>query len=306
MKKLSYILLMLVFSLSFALPVDAAINTKERLESENYGVNKHFMVTPDNLDDIKNTPYVDASESIYDDADILSDSDIEQLKKLVVNFQEHTNMDIVIYTYRKDIPYDTNNEIGANFYDYNDFGMKFDDDYSGILLIRNASPTKAYYVIFSFGNAQFYLNKARIDNILDKIDMYIASRNYYDAFSTFITMSQTYIDEGKWEGYQNYYLDENQNLIKKYTIPFLGVTLASLIITAIIIYILVKQNKMVARATNARQYIDVDNIDINVRQEKLTSSNTSTYVISSSSSSGGSGRGTGSSGGGHTSSGRRG
>ena len=49
------------------------IFTKTRDESNNYGVNKKIKINNSNLYNIKNTPYVDASEKIYDFANLLED-----------------------------------------------------------------------------------------------------------------------------------------------------------------------------------------------------------------------------------------
>ena len=63
MKRIFYLLL--TIALLFTLNVSASTNTKERTESNNYGVTKETDYHS-RLNSIMKTKYVDASEKIYD------------------------------------------------------------------------------------------------------------------------------------------------------------------------------------------------------------------------------------------------
>ena len=60
MKKLvKIIILTILLILPFSLK--AEVTLKERNEANNYGVNKKWSITDSNIDNVKNTKYVDAS-----------------------------------------------------------------------------------------------------------------------------------------------------------------------------------------------------------------------------------------------------
>ena len=126
MKKLSKILLAILIVFLNINIYNAQVYTKNRNSLSNYGVNKKWNINNNHLDNILNTPYVDASEKVYDFSEILTVTEENVLKQKIDNFVELTNMDMVIVT--ENIPYsiDTvNEEYAADFYDYNDFGIDF-------------------------------------------------------------------------------------------------------------------------------------------------------------------------------------
>ena len=85
MKKLSLLFLSLVITLLPILNVNAAgYELLIRDESNNYGVNKKWKITSDNLENVLATPYVDASLKIYDYANIISPQIEESLKTKMI------------------------------------------------------------------------------------------------------------------------------------------------------------------------------------------------------------------------------
>lgn len=309
MKHIKYIVICLVTIFLSLTVVNAEVTVKERNESNNYGVNKDFKITDANLDNIKSTPYVDADELVYDFANLLSLDEVARLKSSASSFIKDTKFILVIYTLDENVDYDYNDVLGADFYDYNDFGIDLDEHYSGILLLRNANSSRPYFMMFAFGEAQFYYDSYRMDRILDAIDANIRAKNYYEAFNTFILASKKIYNQGKVSDADDYYLDENGNIRPVFNPPILILLIISVIITSIIVSVFISKNKMIVKVRHADYYMDGDEAEITLREDKLVSSNTTSYRVDNSSKGGGGFGGgsiSGSSGGGHTSSGRRG
>ncbi len=287
----------------------ASTKTFDRSELDNHGVRKEWKITDNNLENVLKTPAVDASEKIYDYAELVSEEEEQQLKEQIDSFIKNTKMDMVIvtadFTYLSDRE---NEDYAADFYDYNDFGMDFENN-SGILFLRNANSEDPYYDMYTFGNAQLYFNQYRYDSILDGIYDLIHSGNYLEGFKKFISENERYINLGKPSEMEDYYVDKEGYLQKypaKYHLPWGIVVIISTFITMIVMIILIKKNKMVKRAKQAEQYLNKESINITNRKDIFIRSHTTSYTESSSSSSGGgfSSHG-GSSGGGHSSGGGR-
>ena len=280
----------------------------ERTKDNNYGVNKHWKINNTNLDNVLRTPYVDASKKIYDYADILTDEEEQILYSLVINFIERYDTDLVFLT---DVInyYDTseNEEYAVDFYDYNDFGLEF-DNYSGIVLFRNANANDPYYDIYTFGDAQLYFDQERYDIILDGIYSDFRNHRYLTGYKKLINKLNYYYEEGKAYGH-DYYVNEDGYLSKKYSLPlFNGIFFAG-VAALIIILVLIAKNKLVRKAYDANGYLDSQSIKYSDKQDIFVKSYTRTYTVSSSSGSGGrsggGGSSRGSSGGGHSSGGGR-
>jgi len=285
----------------------ASTKTFDRNTLNNYGVKKSWKITESNKSNILKTPAVDASEKIYDYADVLTDDEEKELKKSIDKFIETTKMDMVIvipdFYYYND---NENEEYAADFFDYNDFGMKYENN-SGILFLRNATEDNPYYNIYTFGNAQLYFSYNRLENTLDNIYSDISGKNYLKGFNQFIDEMTEYYNDGIPSSMRGYKVDEKGYLYEIYTIPWIWILMISLILTVIIMVILIMNNKMIKKASRATEYLDEGSLKFTNKTDQYVRSHTSSYVISSSSSSGGGGfsSSSGSSGGGHSSGGGR-
>ena len=307
MKKIVKILSVFIIFFIGNIICNASTITYDRTELNNYGVNKKWKITSSNKSNVLNTKMVDASEKIYDYSDILTMQEEQDLYEKIQKFIDTTKMDMVIVTV--DLPYSydkVNEDYAADFYDYNDFGIDF-DRYSGVLLLRNTYSSDPYFNIYTFGDAQLYFSYNRLENVLDYIYDDFHSGNYYYGFSKFTNKMASYYNSGIPSEMKSYKVNEDGYLYKIYTIPYFIVLIISSIVTAITMSIMVKKNKMVAKATKATEYLDRQSIKYTEKHDDFITSHVSSYRISSSS--GGSGGGFsssgGSSGGGHSSGGGR-
>ena len=106
MRKLRF-LFVFVFCLFFSFSVHALdiysadysksdVKVFERTEKNNWGVNKKWNIDSANLSNVKSMPYVDASEKVYDFANILSDSEEKQIYSSIISFIEKYDMDMIL------------------------------------------------------------------------------------------------------------------------------------------------------------------------------------------------------------------
>lgn len=308
---MKYVKLSLVVFFMFFFSLIQVNALEERTEDNNYGVNKKGIeITSSNKSNILATPYVDASEKIYDFADILTEEEEEYLYKLVQEYINKTNMDMVILTDVKSYFYDSQNEdYAADFYDYNDFGLNL-ENYSGVLLYRNVYESDPYFNVYMFGNAQLYYDYNRSEAMLDAIYANMRNRNYLPAFEEFIRIYTDYYEDGVPSNMKNYGIDSMGFMYQKYTYPWLWALLVSGIVSLIYASVFIGRNKMIKKAREAKDYLNDEDIDMYKTVDQYLRSHTSSYTVSSSSgsSSGGGGGGrssSGSSGRGHSSGGGR-
>lgn len=278
--------------------VNASTNTYERTEN-NLGVNKKWTINDSNMDNVLNTYKVDASEKIYDFAEIFDEETEELIYDDILNKISMINMDIVVLTTNLDYDKYQLEDYAADFYDYNDFGLDY-KLYDGVILIINMNENNRFYNIFTFGNGQLYFPFSRCESILDNMQSSMINGNYLDAVSLFTKNVYEYYDQGIPNENKNSYIDDMGNIRKRYSAPYLLALIIATIVTIIVISILLAKNKMVKKAKTANEYKDSANSMYTKKLNDLVSTHTTSYVVDTSSG-GGSGGGSsiGSSGGGH-------
>lgn len=252
------------------------------------------------------TPKVDASEKVYDFAELFTNSEESTLYTLINNFISKYNMDMVLVTIN------TNNKSSAmayadDFYDYNDFGKG--STFDGLLFLIDMDNREMW--ISTTGQAILMYDDNRIDRILDNAYTYISSKKYFNCAKSFITTSSSYASQGIPSSNTDYIIDENGDYKKNTTkslndFPFLFVIFVSLIFSSIFIFIARSKHKTIKKATHANQYLIKNSINITNKEDKFINSHVSKiYDPPSSSSSGGSSTHRSSSGRSHGGGGRR-
>lgn len=306
MKKL-YLLLIILSFFCFLNNAKASTQKMNRTEENHYGVNKKWDMNEKRIRHALNTPYVDASEKVYDFSNILTPEEEEELYQIILEYEELTGFSMVFVSDNISYSNDKKNEdYAADFYDYNDFGLE-NPYYSGVVIFRNTYKADPYYGIYYFGEAQLYYSNIRNDVLLDSIYDDFHSANYMKGLEKLIKKMRIYYKQGKDPYMKHYTLDENGVLTKKYVPPFLIATILSGIVTAIFLGITISKNKMVKKAVVATEYLNRESISITEKKDQFLHSHVTHYTISTSSGSGSSRGGhVGSSGGGHSGGGRHG
>ena len=281
MKKIRYFLLTVILFVFCIIPVYASTNTFTRTE-DNLLISSDITVTSQNLDNILNTPAIDASEKIYDFADLLTPSE-EEIYQQVNQFINKTNFDLAIVTIND------NNKLSAmeyadDFYDYNDFGT--DAEYSGILFLIDMDTREIY--MSTTGKAIAMYSDSRIDMTLDAIYQEFSERHYMQGITKFVTIIENYDTMGLPSNKDSKYaISDTGEIYREF--PWLIVLGAPLAITIIVIGIMIHKNKLVRVATSSREYLDKDSLKMRVVSDRLISTNTVAVPLSTSSSSGGGG-----------------
>jgi len=283
------------------------VETRNRSEFSNLGVNKKWKITNENRSNVLRTPYVNADEKIYDFSNVINDDDEKELLQRITDFTKRHNTELIIVTYDLEYTNDkTNEDFAADFYDYNDFGLEI-KDYDGIVLFRNTYEIDPYYDMYTFGKAQLHFNQDRYDDILDSIYDNLHSGNYYAGLSEFISKTDYYMSVNIPSNMKNKYIDEMGFIKANYAAPLGLAFIISVIVTIIISSILVNKNKMIRKETEALHYMNKASLNYTKKQDNFLTTHTSSYTVSSSSGGGGGGgfSSGGSSGGGHSSGGGR-
>ena len=271
------VIILTIFTLNIT-PVYASTNTKERTE-DNYLVEDWVTVTEDNKNNILTTPAVDATEKVYDFADLFTDEEEQQLYTKITNYINEYNLDLAVVTIDENNK--TPREYADDFYDYNDFNQQ-----GGVLFLIDMYNRKIY--MSTTGQAIKMYNDYRINTALDEVYTYMSDEEYYEGTSSYIDKISNYAKDG---------LPTSNKEEKSLTSSIFMSLLIGLIGTAIIMAILIFKNKMVRKATTAREYLNKNSIKIQNMGEILISSNTTKHEIDHSSS--GSSTHTGSSGSSH-------
>ncbi len=132
----------------------------------------------------------DASESkvtqhVYDEAGLLSSSEIEELEQKCIESGDAAGVEIMILTHNDP------NAIYAEDYieDFEDTLPVGDRVY---LLVDMSNR-----VVFmeGYGSAETYIHSKRIDVIIDEITPFLSEGNYYDAFTIYIDRSAAYMGD---------------------------------------------------------------------------------------------------------------
>lgn len=235
---------------------------------------------------------VDATQKIYDYGDFLTLSEETTLKSMIDDYTNKYDLDMVIVT-KEDYPYSSMRSYAQDFYDYNDFGVG--DTKDGILLFFNIDSEGPIVEIVTTGEGIRMYDDARIDNLLNSMSSVKYDGNY-TIIETFIKRADDYASQGVPSSNKNTYIDEYGDLQYKKSYPVIPILIISGVITLVVMLIMINKNKMVKKATNASQYLDMQSLNISTRTDRFMHTHTNRVRIQSNNGSGGSSISRGSSG----------
>lgn len=132
---------------------------------------------------------------VYDDANLLSDSEISDLEELCTTYGEPAGLEIYILTHDDpSAPYvETYIE---NFEDQLPVGDR-------VYIALDMQERDVF--MEGYGKAETYIHSKRIAEIIDKITPDLSEGNYYDAFETYIKMSADYMSDDSELNYDHDY-----------------------------------------------------------------------------------------------------
>lgn len=276
------ILLMTIIIINFNIYTYASTTTYERTE-EDLKINSSIKINEKVKQATLATPKVDASEKIYDFADLLSEAEEKSLYDKVLEFINKYNLDMAIVTI------DNNNKSSSeayadDFYDYNDFGIG--STFDGLLFLIDMDERMMH--INTTGQAILLYDDYRIDRILDSSYTYISDEDYYNTVYYFIQEATYFADMGIPNSNMDYEINSDGDYVKSNEYNIGVIFILSAICTGIFAAITISKHKLVKKATHAKQYLINKSIVITQRADRfLTSNTTKIYNPTSSSSSGG-------------------
>jgi len=294
------IILLILISM---MPVSAKENRICGRTENNFQVRDDIVITDENKDDILKTICVDDFEKVYDFADLLTDSEEDELYREASNYIDKTEYDLAIVTISE------NNKKDAltyadDFFDYNFFGKNKSRD--GLVLLLDMDNREI--AISTSGFAIKMYDDYRIDEVIDSGYNDVLEINYYQAFSKMISSLSSYYQEGFPESNENMIIDEYGNVTVINYMPYGLVLFISLIISLIVSLILYFKTRLKIKKATTISYLKDEEIT-NRKDELVNTVVTHTRRASDSSSGGSSGGGstirTSSSGRGHGGGSRR-
>jgi uncharacterized protein len=122
---------------------------------------------------------------VYDDADLLSTSEIKNLEELCTEYGEASGIEIMILTHNDSTAVYAEDYI-ENFEDKLPIGDRvyiLVDMYNRVVFMEG------------YGLAETYIHSKRINTIIEEITPSLSDGEYYDAFVTYIKKSATYMKD---------------------------------------------------------------------------------------------------------------
>lgn len=135
------------------------------------------------------------NQHVYDKADLLSTTEIENLEQLCIDYGNEAGIDIMILTH--------NDKNGGYAEDYiEDFEDKLPVGNRVYLLI---DMNERVVFMEGYGSAETYIHSKRINAIIEEITPDLSNGNYYDACTTYIKRSAAYMSDDSELNYDHDY-----------------------------------------------------------------------------------------------------
>lgn len=144
-------------------------------------------------------------QKVYDEADLFAEIEEEALQLKASELSERLSLDTIILTI-EDNKGKTSRDFADDYYDENGFG--YGENYDGLILLINMTDREIY--ISTHGKAIQYFTDDRIDNILDKVYIYLSEGNYSDGADAFLDEVEYYVQKGIPSNQYSY--DENTGI----------------------------------------------------------------------------------------------
>ena len=143
--------------------------------------------------------YSSLDEKVFDEADLLTDAEEQELQEEIVDLAEKLSLDVVIVTTDDARGMDTDS-YAEDFYDRHGFGYEKENG-SGILFLIDMD-NRQYYIDAAAAAQEIYTDMEQED-ILDELEDDMVEGDYYSACRNFLRCAQSYgtNDEVALDGY---------------------------------------------------------------------------------------------------------
>lgn len=141
------------------------------------------------------TGTTESNQHVYDKADLLSTSEIEDLEKMCTEYGDEAGIEIMILTH------DDPDAVYAEDYIENfEDNLPVGDRVYILLDMQNRD-----VFMEGYGLAETYIHSKRIATIIDEITPSLSNGDYYDAFATYIERSAAYMSDDSELNYDHDY-----------------------------------------------------------------------------------------------------
>ncbi len=155
--------------------------------------------------------YTEGAQRVFDDADLLSESEEQVIQEEIEKRIEKLSLDIIVVT--TDDAYGKSAEAYADDY-YDEHGFGYGDSYGpGILCLIDMDNREVHLSTAGQAIAQF--TDWEINQMLDEIYYWLAEGRWYDACVAFVEQVDEYADND--ETAQNGYYDKDTDTFVEYT-----------------------------------------------------------------------------------------
>lgn len=281
-KWIYYLCFILLLFLISTIPVSAKEFKTCTRTTNNLHVND-ALINNDNIPDIMSTPCVLDSDKVYDYADLLTDSEEDNLYNEIQTYIEKSGYDLAVVTINENVK-GSASVFADDFYDYNGFGKNSTRD--GSLLLIDMATREVY--ISTTGYAIKMYDDVRIESIIDAGYDYLKQKQYYNSFSAMIKSLSNYYEGGYPKSNQNIEINEigKPIIIKYISYPLVG--FISGIVTLIVSIVFYNISRLKIKVGSTISYMK--NKNIKTKNDTLVNSIvTHTYRNTDSSSGGSSG-----------------
>lgn len=211
------------------------------------------------------------SQHIYDNASLLSDAEEQDLERSCAEFENNTEIHMVILTERSSGSEDCQ-AIADDFYD-----KKYPKEPNGVCFLIDMGQRQI--VISTSGIMQYYMSDAEIDDILQAAQGYAKDGDYAGTFAKMITMTQECFDRGVSDA--DYLITEDGSIIhyRKINSTEALISVIAAAATGILVYFGIWKSYRRKKNRGAKSYADLKRVNIRDRRDALIDRHVSMHKI---------------------------
>lgn len=218
------------------------------------GVRDYLYAAAEYFPYIADTPEGDILEVeevfLYDEADLLTDSEEASLVEKLTEVSHARDAQIVVVTLASMDGGDIDEFVD---YLYDSLGLGYGENHDGVLLLVCMDPRE--YRILSNGYAGTAIGPDQIDTLCDFVEIYLPKGHYAAAFNSFADQCDEFLEY--------YQMGSPFKAGKSLAISLLIGIIAGLIVA----FVLKGQLKSVRKQNNAHVYVKKDSMQVNIQQD---------------------------------------
>lgn len=135
-----------------------------------------------------------AAAHVYDNADIFTDTQEQEISDAVSAFITQTGMDYAVVTIRRSLGSQTDHEMARDY--YRELGLGTGDDISGAMYMLNMYEENRYEYLYTDGKMIDYMTDARIELALDQSNPLLKQGLYKEGVLAMLAAVKSFVAQG--------------------------------------------------------------------------------------------------------------